>query len=186
MTTAIDPELRTKIDAACRMEEEFTKLYNEKVAKKRHQMTRLYMDNGLLVWNGNGANGKDNIQKYFQELPRFEYIMNTLTIIESSQGCQCFFGYSDPDDDRFIFHCQPPVNWTAARKQTSQIGSYSRGQADVDDTCYGFDSKMEARCSGSHNLTCLSGAGVIMMYPEGMTPNWCVLPMRVITSSSLD
>lgn len=79
MTTAIDPELRTKIDAACRMEEEFTKLYNEKVAKKRHQMTRLYMDNGLLVWNGNGANGKDNIQKYFQELPRLEYIMNTLT-----------------------------------------------------------------------------------------------------------
>ncbi|XP_021694345.1 NTF2-related export protein [Aedes aegypti] len=60
------------------MEEEFIKLYNEKVAKKRHQMTRLYMDNGLLVWNGNGANGKDNIQKYFQELPRFEHIMNTL------------------------------------------------------------------------------------------------------------
>ncbi|EAT37622.1 AAEL010424-PA [Aedes aegypti] len=86
MTTAIDPELRTKIDAACRMEEGFTKLYNEKVAKKRHQMTRLYMDNGLLVWNGNGANGKDNIQKYFQELLRFEYIMNTLTIIEPSQG----------------------------------------------------------------------------------------------------
>ncbi|EAT36406.1 AAEL011503-PA, partial [Aedes aegypti] len=52
--------------------------YNEKVAKKRHHMTRLYMDNGLLVWNGNGANGKDNIQKYFQELPRFEHIMNTL------------------------------------------------------------------------------------------------------------
>ncbi|EAT40143.1 AAEL008114-PA, partial [Aedes aegypti] len=66
-----------KIDTACRMEEEFIK-YNEKVAKKRHQMTRLYMDNGLLVWNGNGANGKDNIQKYFQELPRFEHIMNTL------------------------------------------------------------------------------------------------------------
>ncbi|XP_021694339.1 NTF2-related export protein-like [Aedes aegypti] len=86
MTTAIDPELRTKIDAVYRMEEEFIKLYNETVAKKRHQMARLYMDNGLLVWNENGANGKDNIQKYFQELPRFEYIMNTLTIIESSQG----------------------------------------------------------------------------------------------------
>ncbi|EAT47788.1 AAEL001125-PA [Aedes aegypti] len=36
------------------------------------------MEIGLLVWNGNGANGKDNIQKYFQELPRFEHIMNTL------------------------------------------------------------------------------------------------------------
>ncbi|XP_021695186.1 NTF2-related export protein-like [Aedes aegypti] len=60
------------------MEEKFTKLYNETVAKKRHQMARLYMDNGLMVWNGNGANEKDNIQKYFQELPRFEYVMNTL------------------------------------------------------------------------------------------------------------
>ncbi|EAT47158.1 AAEL001714-PA [Aedes aegypti] len=78
MTTAIDPELRTKIDTACRMEEKFTKLYNEKVAKKRHQMTWLYMDNGLLVWNGNGANGKDNIQKCFQERLRFKHIMNTL------------------------------------------------------------------------------------------------------------
>ncbi|EAT34235.1 AAEL013497-PA [Aedes aegypti] len=36
------------------------------------------MDNGLLVWNGNDANGKDNIQKYFQELPRSEHIINTL------------------------------------------------------------------------------------------------------------
>ncbi|EAT37816.1 AAEL010233-PA, partial [Aedes aegypti] len=70
--------IKTELRTACRMEEEFTKLYNEKVAKKRHQMTRLYMDNGLLVWNGNGVNGKDNIQKYFQELPRFEHIVNTL------------------------------------------------------------------------------------------------------------
>ncbi|EAT38927.1 AAEL009223-PA [Aedes aegypti] len=48
MTTAIDPELRIKIDTAGRMEEEITKLYNEKVAKKRHQITRLYMPENIM------------------------------------------------------------------------------------------------------------------------------------------
>lgn len=41
-------------------------------------MSRLYLDNALLVWNGNGASGKDNIQKYFQELPTSEHTMVTL------------------------------------------------------------------------------------------------------------
>lgn len=57
-------------------------------------MARLYMDNGLLVWNGNGANGKDNIQKYFQELPRSEHIMNTLDaqpIIDDAVSSQLTF-----------------------------------------------------------------------------------------------
>lgn len=87
-------DLRTKIDTACRTAEEFTKLYYESVDKKRHQMARLYMDNGLLVWNGNGANGKDNIQKYFQELPRSEHIMNTLDaqpIIDDAVSSQLTF-----------------------------------------------------------------------------------------------
>jgi len=41
-------------------------------------MSRLYLDNGLLVWNGNGASGKDNIQKYFQDLPTTEHSLTTL------------------------------------------------------------------------------------------------------------
>lgn len=41
-------------------------------------MSRLYLDNGLLVWNGNEASGKDNIQKYFLELPTT--IHNVITL----------------------------------------------------------------------------------------------------------
>lgn len=41
-------------------------------------MSRLYLDNGLLVWNGNEALGKENIQKYFQDLP--SSIHNVITL----------------------------------------------------------------------------------------------------------
>lgn len=41
-------------------------------------MNRLYLDTGLFVWNGNGATGKDNIQKYFIELPTSEHTIFTL------------------------------------------------------------------------------------------------------------
>ncbi|XP_053690476.1 NTF2-related export protein-like [Sabethes cyaneus] len=78
MSLIIDSELRTKIDTACQTAKEFTKLYYETVDNKRHQMARLYMDDGLLVWNGHGATGKDKIQAYFQQLPRSEHTMNTL------------------------------------------------------------------------------------------------------------
>lgn len=57
-------------------------------------MSRLYLDNGLLVWNGNGASGKDNIQKYFQELPSSQHQMITLDaqpIIDDSTSLQPTF-----------------------------------------------------------------------------------------------
>lgn len=41
-------------------------------------MSRLYLDNGLLVWNGNEASGKENIQKYFLDLP--SSIHNVITL----------------------------------------------------------------------------------------------------------
>lgn len=41
-------------------------------------MARLYLDNAILVWNGNGTNGNDNIQKYLQELPPSEHSIVTL------------------------------------------------------------------------------------------------------------
>ena len=41
-------------------------------------MSRLYMDNGLLVWNGNGKKGKEVIEKFFQELPSSEHTLTTL------------------------------------------------------------------------------------------------------------
>ncbi|XP_065368221.1 NTF2-related export protein [Calliphora vicina] len=74
----MDNELKSKVEACCRTAEDFTKLYYQSFDKRRHQMNRLYLDNGLFVWNGNGASGKDNIQKYFIELPSTEHTISTL------------------------------------------------------------------------------------------------------------
>lgn len=60
---------QTQIDQACRTAEEFTELYYDSVDRKRHLISRLYMDTAVLVWNGNGTTGKEEIQKFFAELP---------------------------------------------------------------------------------------------------------------------
>lgn len=57
-------------------------------------MSRLYHDNAQLVWNGNGVNGKDNVQKYFQDLPTSEHSMTTLDaqpIVEDAMSGQPTF-----------------------------------------------------------------------------------------------
>lgn len=57
-------------------------------------MARLYHDNAVFVWNGNGTTGKDNIQKYFQELPSTEHSIATLdaqpVIDEATQNQKTF------------------------------------------------------------------------------------------------
>lgn len=70
--------LRTNIEESSRTAEDFTKLYYESLDKKRHQMSRLYLDNGVAVWNGNDITGKDNIQKFFETLPATEHTVVTV------------------------------------------------------------------------------------------------------------
>lgn len=41
-------------------------------------MSRLYLDNAIAIWNGNGTTGKENIQKFFQDLPTTEHTITTL------------------------------------------------------------------------------------------------------------
>lgn len=65
----MEQDLKTKIDQACRTAEEFTKLYYESVDKRRYHISRLYLDTATLIWNGNGIEGKDNIQKFWTDLP---------------------------------------------------------------------------------------------------------------------
>lgn len=36
------------------------------------------MDSGTLVWNGNGVTGKDNIQKFWTDLPDSDHSVTTL------------------------------------------------------------------------------------------------------------
>lgn len=42
------------------------------------QISRLYMDTAIVVWNGNATTGKDEIQKFFQDLPASEHSITTL------------------------------------------------------------------------------------------------------------
>ncbi|XP_056643394.1 NTF2-related export protein [Diorhabda carinulata] len=71
-------DVRSKIDQACRVAEEFTKLYYETVDKRRHLISRLYMDTGLLSWNGNGVTGNENILKFMIDLPPTDHEISTL------------------------------------------------------------------------------------------------------------
>ncbi|XP_071439776.1 NTF2-related export protein [Hetaerina americana] len=76
----MDQELKVKVDDACRAAEEFTKLYYENLDRRRHMMSKYYLDCGVVVWNGNGVIGKDMIQNLFMELPASE---STLTSVDS-------------------------------------------------------------------------------------------------------
>ncbi|KAG8335693.1 NTF2- export protein 2 [Homalodisca vitripennis] len=45
--------------------------------RKRHLMSRYYMDNAALVWNGNGRNGADEIQKFLASLPISTHLLTS-------------------------------------------------------------------------------------------------------------
>lgn len=74
----MEQNMKTKIDTACRTAEEFTKVYYETLDKRRHLLSRLYMENGLLSWNGNGVTGNEAIQKFYMDLPPADHVTNTL------------------------------------------------------------------------------------------------------------
>ncbi|KAJ8971905.1 hypothetical protein NQ317_010975 [Molorchus minor] len=71
-------QTKVKIDQACRIAEEFTKLYYDTVDKRRHVLHKLYLDTGLLAWNGNGVTGSENIQKFIIDLPPSDHSVITL------------------------------------------------------------------------------------------------------------
>lgn len=87
----MDLDIIGKIDQACNTAEEFTKLYYKNMDKSRHVISKLYMDTGVLVWNGNGTTGDERIQKFILELPASEHVLNTLDaqpIVDSSISSQ--------------------------------------------------------------------------------------------------
>lgn len=71
-------DYKSKIDQSCRTAEDFTKLYYENADKRRHMMSRLYLETGILTWNGNGINGSERIQKFYMDLPTSEHTISTL------------------------------------------------------------------------------------------------------------
>ncbi|XP_060822581.1 NTF2-related export protein [Bombus pascuorum] len=74
----MEQDWKAKIDQACRTAEEFTKLYYESVDKRRYLISRLYLDTATLIWNGNGIEGKDNIQKFWTDLLPSDHSILTL------------------------------------------------------------------------------------------------------------
>ncbi|XP_034114327.1 NTF2-related export protein-like [Drosophila nasuta] len=87
----MNSELRTKVEAACRTAEDFTRLYYASLDNRRHQMGRLYIDSATFSWNGNGATGRETIERYFEELPSSRHQLTTLDaqpILDAAVGNQ--------------------------------------------------------------------------------------------------
>lgn len=70
-------ELKIKIDQACTAGDEFYKLYYENYDKKRHMLSKLYMNNAKLVWNGNFVEGITDILEFLEKLPSTETSVDT-------------------------------------------------------------------------------------------------------------
>jgi NTF2-related export protein 1/2 len=80
--------LKDQINEAARAGDEFTTIYYDHVDKKK-PINKLYMDNGLLVYNGNGFTGSANIAKFLSELPLTHHTISTLDaqpIVDTSAG----------------------------------------------------------------------------------------------------
>ncbi|XP_053661760.1 NTF2-related export protein [Anopheles marshallii] len=111
----VDTEMRSKIDTVCTTAEAFVKLYYDHVDKKRQHMGPLYMDTGLLVWNGNGAKGKEEIQKYFHDLPRSEHTVISIDaqpIVDDAVSSQLTFVMQVAGMVKFHEHPAKPFQQT--------------------------------------------------------------------------
>ncbi|XP_001376018.3 NTF2-related export protein 2 isoform X1 [Monodelphis domestica] len=78
MAMAIAADFKTNADQACRAAEEFVNVYYDTIDKRRQMMTRLYLDNATLIWNGNVVNGQEALGKFFDALPASEFQINVI------------------------------------------------------------------------------------------------------------
>ncbi|XP_013773512.1 NTF2-related export protein 1-like [Limulus polyphemus] len=72
MAASVIVDRKTQISQACQSGEEFARIYYEKFDKQRHLISNLYEQSGNVVWNGNYVTGRENIGKFFQNLPASE------------------------------------------------------------------------------------------------------------------
>ncbi|XP_051033984.1 NTF2-related export protein 2 [Phodopus roborovskii] len=75
---AMAMDFKTYVDQACRAAEEFASIYYETMDKRRHAITRLYLDKATLIWNGNVVTGLEALTKFFEMLPSSEFQINML------------------------------------------------------------------------------------------------------------
>ncbi|ELU00043.1 hypothetical protein CAPTEDRAFT_106742, partial [Capitella teleta] len=59
-------------DTAC---EQFVKLYYETMEKRRHMVSKFYMDSSTLLWNGNPAKGLTEVTSFLENVPSTKYVI---------------------------------------------------------------------------------------------------------------
>ncbi|XP_007506997.1 NTF2-related export protein 2 isoform X2 [Monodelphis domestica] len=92
MAMAIAADFKTNADQACRAAEEFVNVYYDTIDKRRQMMTRLYLDNATLIWNGNVVNGQEALGKFFDALPAKQATQNQTTVLVVTCGTVKFDG----------------------------------------------------------------------------------------------
>jgi len=55
--------------------QEFVKKYYEVLDKRRHTLSKLYLETGTLVWNGNSITGNEAIQAFLEQLPSSSHVI---------------------------------------------------------------------------------------------------------------
>lgn len=74
----VPEDIQMKVEQACQAGQDFYRLYYDTIDKKRHLLTKLYLDTGEATWNGNNLKGKEAILKFFEELPTTEHKVESL------------------------------------------------------------------------------------------------------------
>lgn len=74
----MNTDLAKKANEANQTATEFSKLFYDHLDKKRHQLSRLYLDSAVATFDGNGTSGKEAIQKFYESLPASETVIASL------------------------------------------------------------------------------------------------------------
>ncbi|CAK8674814.1 NTF2-related export protein-like [Clavelina lepadiformis] len=70
------PTLKFQIEQSIEAGTKFCSLFYETYDKTRHKIGKMYHEAAQLVWEGNGVQGKESIEKYLQDLPGCFHIVD--------------------------------------------------------------------------------------------------------------
>lgn len=78
----------------------------------RHKLSKLYLESGRLVWNGNAVEGNSLIQKFYEDLPTSMHSVTCLDaqpVRSEAVGQQCTIqvstaGFVTLKDRKYPFH----------------------------------------------------------------------------------
>ena len=80
-----------RLSQACDDGKKFADLFYEKLDKGRHQMSTLFHDSAVLLWNGNHLQTKANILPFYEGLPTVEtnlFAIDAHPVLDAASGAQ--------------------------------------------------------------------------------------------------